>query len=134
MLHPRPAALRLIALTQRDEDGDDVAEVLDNCMGEFNPDQADSDDDGVGDVCDCDPWDPAVLPMAEELCDGLDNDCDGAPHPNEVDADGDGYFICDGDCADSDAEVNPGSEEVPGNGVDDDCDGLVDEGCFVGSF
>ena len=128
-----PAALRLVALTQRDEDGDDVVEVLDNCMGGFNPDQADNDGDGVGEVCDCDDYDAAVLPMAKELCDGLDNDCDGAPHPNEVDADGDGCFICDGDCDDGDSGVNPGAEEVPGNGVDDDCDGRVDEGCFVGA-
>ena len=47
----------------------------------------------------------------------------------EVDADGDGFTICDGDCDDSRAGVSPAAAEACGNGRDDDCDGLVDEGC-----
>lgn len=49
-----------------------------------------------------------------------------------VDADGDGWTTCDGDCCDSPqdcanpAQVNPGAFDIPGNGVDDDCDGGVD--------
>jgi hypothetical protein len=47
-----------------------------------------------------------------------------------VDADGDGWTDCDGDCCDGPgdcgggaaAEVNPGAFEVPGNAADDDCD------------
>jgi hypothetical protein len=49
----------------------------------------------------------------------------------DVDLDGDGYTTCGGDCCDSTEcsnpkLVNPGAFEVPGNGVDDDCDGTVD--------
>ena len=34
-----------------DEDGDGVLDLLDNCWGSFNPDQADRDGDGTGDAC-----------------------------------------------------------------------------------
>jgi len=45
-----------------------------------------------------------------------------------ADADGDGVPWCN-DCNDDDASVRPGAAEVCGNGVDDDCNGLVDDGC-----
>ena len=51
------------------------------------------------------------------------------------DKDGDGHddIACDGiDCDDQDPEVNPDHPEVPDNGIDDNCDGEIDEGCFVG--
>jgi hypothetical protein len=51
----------------------------------------------------------------------------------EVDNDGDGWTVSQGDCCDvalagcpQPALVNPGAFEVPGNGVDDDCDGVID--------
>lgn len=49
--------------------------------------------------------------------------------PTSCDEDGDGYIdtACGGDdCNDSDAEINPGQEEVCDDGKDNDCDGLAD--------
>jgi hypothetical protein len=43
-----------------------------------------------------------------------------------TDADGDGYSVCDGDCDDGNALVNPGAFDFP-NGLDDDCSGGVDD-------
>jgi hypothetical protein len=51
------------------------------------------------------------------------------PATNELDVDRDGWTRSDGDAGecDFDATRNPGEAEVAGNGVDDDCDGAVDE-------
>ncbi len=90
----------------------------------------DRDGDGV-DACpggaseaDCDDTDPAVHPGADEVCDGVDNDCDGEA-PDEEDEDGDGYPLCADDCDDGDPLVTPGDEDGDGaSGCDDppDCD------------
>jgi hypothetical protein len=97
---------------------------------------------------DCDDSDANAFPGAEETCNGVDDDCDGnidegATTRRWVDADGDGYGdkfqpvdVCgeepgtadnDDDCDDGDAAVNPAAAEAPGDGVDNDCDGAVDE-------
>jgi len=73
-----------------DIDADGIPDAMDNCPFVANGDQADLDQDGVGDACDadldndgfpsssdCDDRNPAVNPAAIEACDGLDNDCDG---------------------------------------------------------
>ncbi len=70
----------------------------------------------------CDDWDPDVNPGAAELCNGVDDDCDGTFPSDEIDDDGDGYAECDGDCDDGDASIYPGAPE-PCDGVDHDCDG-----------
>ena len=44
------------------------------------------------------------------------------------DVDGDGFRWCD-DCRDDDASIHLGASEICGNGVDDNCNGAVDEGC-----
>ena len=83
---------------------------------------------------DCDDTRAEVHPGATELCDGLDDDCDGTDGSLE-DMDGDGYAprgvdcdggpIAHGDCNDASAAEHPGGVEVC-DGLDNDCDGTVD--------
>ena len=75
---------------------------------------------------DCDDWNADVHPGAAEVCDGLDDDCEGGPGADESDGDADGWMVCGGDCDDADPDVNAAGHEACGNAVDDDCDGLVD--------
>jgi len=87
----------------------------------------DADGDGFTVLAgDCDDSNADVYPGAAELCDGLDNDCDGQALADEVDADGDGYWAC-ADCDDLAANVHPGAAEQECDGVDNDCDGEIDE-------
>jgi len=130
-----------------DMDGDTYGTssiVLDDdldCDNESSPNMSSTDGDCDDDdmVCGvhCNPG------IGVEECDGYDNDCAGGVPLDEQDEDGDGYLACAGyveqgagytggdDCDDSlatGASVNPGESEVPGNGVDDDCDGV--EECY----
>jgi hypothetical protein len=90
----------------------------------------DVDGDGVPANLDCDDSDANVYPGAIELCDRIDQDCDGE---DLVDVDGDGFSPCEGinqnqiDCDDNNADVYPGAIEVCGNATDEDCSGSVDD-------
>jgi hypothetical protein len=134
-------------LTYKDRDGDgygDPCEVVAVC-GEAPAGTVDNGDD-------CDDSDPRVNPVATEVCDGVDNDCDGEVDEGVgtrwyYDRDGDGYGDPDSvvtncglpiegavsngdDCGDSDPLVNPLGTEVC-DGVDNDCDGKIDWGVRV---
>jgi len=85
----------------------------------------DSPPDHVDNGLDCDDGDAAVNPDAEEICNGIDDDCD--PTTDELaDPDGDGFSLCDGDCDGADPDVNPDAEEIC-DGIDNDCDPATDE-------
>ena len=137
---------------ESDVDGDGTADLLDNCPATPNPAQEDNDLDTVGDACDpdddndksadgqdCAPKNDAIYPGAEEICDGLDNNCNLVVDEGSYDFDGDGFKDCvdddddaDGildqaDCQPLDGSVYPGAEELC-DGKDNDCDQDVDDG------
>lgn len=95
---------------------------LDSCNVEI-----DADNDGSPLPDDCDDSDSSIFPGAVELCDGKDNDCDGAIPLSEIDNDSDGYTACGGDCNDTDFKINPAAYELPGDTIDDNCDGSLGE-------
>ncbi|MFC1890031.1 MopE-related protein [Thermodesulfobacteriota bacterium] len=98
----------------------------------FLPLCTDADEDGFsiqGEGCgeiDCDDDDPLTYPGADEVCDGLDNDCDEVIPENEADADEDGHMICAGDCDDTEPAIYPRATENCEDGIDNDCDDLID--------
>ncbi len=77
---------------------------------------------------DCDDTDPTVFPSAPDKCgDGKASNCTPPDTPCSAitDADGDGY-AANVDCNDHDPTIHPWAPEIC-DGVDNDCDGLVDE-------
>lgn len=149
--------LRLLGLLAMAACGAKDFEVIVDSGPDDTPDPAslDEDDDGYTvQQGDCDDTDPRVNPSASEVCDGVDNDCDGLSDGDDdsvdpasmdiwyTDADRDGFgggegsLLCEpppdhsergGDCNDEDASVYPNAEEVC-DGLDQNCDAQIDEG------
>ena len=144
----------------------EVCDGLDNdCDGEVDEDDAvdciayfvDGDGDGfgsqtIGCACqpgpgaadnslDCNDHNPAIFLAAPELCDNIDNNCNGQVD-EQCDFDGDGYcvqvplahgpeMVCrypQVDCNDLSNNIHPGHLEWC-DGLDNDCDQIADEGC-----
>ncbi len=147
--------------------------IDDDCNGQiddnivFSTYYADADGDGFGDLAvdssacappvgyvsnstDCNDANNAIYPGATEVCNGIDDNCDGQIDEGVLstfyaDTDGDGfgdaavttqacsapigYVSNNTDCDDNNNTIYPGATEICGNSIDDDCDGQVDEGC-----
>ncbi|MBD0832009.1 putative metal-binding motif-containing protein, partial [Aestuariibaculum sediminum] len=126
-------------------------------LGTFNicaidPGSLDDDNDGDGyseNQGDCNDANANFYPGATEICDGLDNDCDGEIDEGLIlvnyfpDLDEDGYgdanasptMVCSAlkpegfvnnnlDCNDDNENINPDTGEIPDNGIDENCDGF----------
>ena len=131
-----------------DTDGDgygDAASAVSGCEAPTNHVSNDSD---------CDDASAAINPAADELCDSADNNCNGTVDEASAvdastwytDADNDtygnasisqtactapaGHVADSSDCDDTSATTNPSATETC-NGVDDNCDGSIDEGVLT---
>ena len=82
----------------------------------------------VSDSTDCNDADPNINVPSTWFLDA-DGDLYGQPEINLVVACDQpaGYVANNEDCDDTNADINPGEEEIPGNNIDDDCDGIIDE-------
>jgi hypothetical protein len=122
-------------LIKPDADGDGVPDDTDNCVSVINPDQLDSDGDGIGNACESDT-DLDGVPDDTDNCvsvinpDQLDSDGDGIGNACETDTDGDGVVDDTDNCV---SISNPDQLDSDGDGIGNACeldfdgDGVVDD-------
>lgn len=171
-----PAALERCDASNVDEDCDGLADDNDTSPSGTTPFYQDSDNDGYGNSAtqsyrcdagsgrvangsDCDDTNLSISPGNAEVCDSIDNDCDGLTDDADpvvsgapswyVDSDGDGFgadntvvHACiqpgnttasGNDCDESNTAINPSATETCGNGVDEDCSDRIDDCGLVGT-
>ncbi len=109
----------LVSCDQDDVLAERAALVVTRCVDE----DGDGERDAACGGTDCDDEDPNRGSGLEEVCDGIDTNCDGFALPTEVDTDADGWLACV-DCDDTNSQVHPFAPELC-NGRDDDCDGFA---------
>ncbi len=114
-----------------DTDGDGILDTSDNCPTVVNPDQHDTDGDGLGDVCDPDIDNDNVFNWLDNCLtvynpdqldtdgDGIGDACDPCPNDPLNDVDGDG--IC-GNVDNCPIVYNPSQLDTDGDGIGDACD------------
>lgn len=109
-----------------DSDADGVCDDVDNCPIDANLDQADTDGDGLGDVCDPFPLDP-LNDADNDTIGGDEDNCPFTANTDQTDTDADGLGdACDICPTDPLNECDPGDIDGDGDQNDDDnCPGLA---------
>lgn len=127
---------RLFLVVHDNDDNEAEDEVVIEVQ---DPNAGDADLDGWTTLQgDCNDEDPEMNPDFAEACDNKDNDCNGIVDDKDLDRDGHVDELCVAyldvlpldDCDDTVATVYPGAAEQ-GDGLDNDCNGAIDDGLSV---